>query len=303
MDMSMMHPSSDDATTTEAPPAPRSSVSQQEAVPQPPFYGVRQTTLPLERVFEFLNDRVLYTGHWGFRRGSTPTAEHEAWLDATVGGVLTALKSQALTLSDVLTPRVSYGYFSCHAVGDSLQLFASPESTEVLAQFDLPRGGAKNLCLVDYVRPAESGERDVIALQLVTMGSAAGEFSHQLLQQQRYRDYFFFHGFSVELAEALAEAWHAETRKEWGISAVEAGKAPRELMKPSAYQGCRYSFGYPACPNLEDQIKLMGLLQPDAVGVVLSAGLMLVPEQSTSALVFHHREAHYFDVGSGMMMM
>lgn len=300
MSMDAMMPAQPEAEAS-TPPAPRSQVRQNEPLPSTPFYGVRQATLPLERVFAFLNDRVLYTGHWGFRRGSASPAEHEAWLDTTVAPVLTALKEQALSLEGILTPKVTYGFFSIQAEGDTLHLYATPESNEILTSFHFPRGGTKNLCLVDYVRPIESGERDVIALQLVTMGSGACEFSHQLLQQQRYRDYFFFHGFSVELAEALAEAWHADVRQQWGITAKEAGKQPKELMKPSAYQGCRYSFGYPACPNLEDQTKLMALLQPEAVGVVLSAGLMLVPEQSTSALVFHHPEAHYFDVGGYMM--
>jgi 5-methyltetrahydrofolate--homocysteine methyltransferase len=142
----------------------------------------------------------------------------------------------------------------------------------------------------------ESSQRDVLALQLVTMGETAAQFDRFLFEHGHYMPYYLYHGFSVEMAEALAEYWHAHIRRELGIQQQEAGKTGIQLLKPSAYQGCRYSFGYPACPNLADQAVLMQLLNGEQIDVQLTQNYMLTPEQSTSALVFHHPEAVYFDV-------
>jgi len=151
--------------------------------------------------------------------------------------------------------------------------------------------GGKNLCLADYFA---SDKIDVVAFDLVTMGRKASEHSAELFRSDNYQDYLLFHGLSVESAEALAEMWHKRIREELGI----AGSDAPELTKlfHQGYQGSRYSFGYPACPNIEDQTKLFELLQPERIGVELTDEFMLEPEQSTSAIILHHPEAKYFNI-------
>jgi 5-methyltetrahydrofolate--homocysteine methyltransferase len=216
--------------------------------------------------------------------------------------VLEDLKRRAIS-EKFLTPKVIYGFYPCQSEKNSLLVYepdAWLRGEKVLWQrFDFPRGGVQKLCLADYFSPVlsetgESGKMDVLALQLVTVGEAASGYSQELFKANNYSDYLYFHGFSVEMAEALAEFWHKRVREEWGIAAQDA--ADIKKLFAQGYQGSRYSPGYPACPNLEDQRQIFAILQPERIGVQLTEEFMLEPEQSTSALIVHHPQARYFDV-------
>ncbi|MGQ0541099.1 MAG: vitamin B12 dependent-methionine synthase activation domain-containing protein, partial [Blastocatellia bacterium] len=172
------------------------------------------------------------------------------------------------------------------------------EQTERM-RFTFPRQsieqrGGKNLCLADYFASVESGNVDVVAFDLVTMGCKASEHSARLFKADNYTDYLLFHGLSVESAEALAEMWHKRIREELGIADNDSPELAKLFHQ--GYQGSRFSFGYPACPNLEDQAKLFELLQPERIGVELTEEFQLDPEQSTSAIIVHHPEAKYFNI-------
>jgi 5-methyltetrahydrofolate--homocysteine methyltransferase len=194
----------------------------------------------------------------------------------------------------LLVPRVVYGYFRCRSSGNDLIIY-DDQGRHELTRFTFPRQPAgKRLCLADYFASVESGQVDVVAFDLVTMGRRATEYSQQLFKSDNYSDYLFFHGLSVESAEALAELWHQRIRQELGIAGNDA-KSLNELFR-QGYQGSRFSFGYPACPSLEDQVKLFELLDPSRIDVELTEEFQLDPEQSTSAIVIHHPEARYFSI-------
>jgi 5-methyltetrahydrofolate--homocysteine methyltransferase len=274
----------------------RRTVSPAQVYPTPPFWGVRQVeAISLDDIYPFLNDKVLMTGHWGFRRWDKTPEEQEGFIQQYVQPLYEALK-HLVREQAIFTPKVRYGYFPVVAEGETIIFFEPDNHAKELARFTFPRGGKKQLCLSDYIIETPASMPDVLALQLVTMGEGAARFDQTLFAQGDYMRYYLYHGFSVEMAEALAEYWHATIRRELGITAQEAGKTGLQLLKPSAYQGCRYSFGYPACPELSHQTLLMELLEGKKLGVQLTENYMLTPEQSTSALVFHHPEAYYFDV-------
>src|SRR5205085_4080254 len=194
----------------------------------------------------------------------------------------------------LLTPRVVYGYFPCQSAGNDLIIYETDEKTERL-RFTFPRQpSGKHLCLADYFASKDSGRIDVVPFHLVTMGRRASLYSQELFKADNYSEYLFFHGLSVEAAEALAELWHKRIREELGIAERDA----QELNKlfHQGYQGSRFSFGYPACPNLEDQVKLFELLDPSRIEVELTEEFQLDPEQSTSAIIVHHEEAKYFSI-------
>jgi 5-methyltetrahydrofolate--homocysteine methyltransferase len=284
-------------------PAPRSNVTQGLPIPTPPFWGTKIVDVAVEDLYPFLNEQVLMNGHWGFRRGNKTRPEHEVFVAEKVQPILDRMKRETAQFN-LLKPQVVYGYFPVQAEGDTIVVYDAAHYAETgeakeFQRYPLPRGGAKNLCLTDYLAPVESGKMDVMPMTIVTVGQAATEYTTKLFANDEYTDYFFFHGFAVEMAEALAEYWHKIVRQELGITAKEAGKTPEELMRPSAYQGCRFSYGYPACPDLEDQVKLFEALEPGRIGIKLTESFLLEPEQSTSALIFHHPEAYYFDVRDG----
>jgi 5-methyltetrahydrofolate--homocysteine methyltransferase len=162
-------------------------------------------------------------------------------------------------------------------------------------RFAFPRqNGDRYLCIADFFRAADDDEVDVCAFHLVTMGAFASEYTAELFRANRYQEYLYVHGMTVECAEALAEYWHRQIRTELGIAAQDAPDIKRLFSQ--GYQGSRYSFGYPACPNLEDHRQLFTLLRPERIGVSLTEEFQLVPEQSTSAIIVHHAEAKYFNV-------
>ncbi|HYN86741.1 MAG TPA: methionine synthase [Pyrinomonadaceae bacterium] len=272
----------------------RSDVNPNAPVPRAPFYGSRVVAdVSLEEVFSFVNETALFKGQWQFKQGKRGNEEYRAFVEAQVRPAYEELKRRAAR-DELLAPRVVYGYFPCQSEGNDLVIYNEDERTERL-RFTFPRQPeGRRLCLADFFASKESGRVDVVAFHLVTMGRRASEYAQELFRSDNYRDYLLFHGLSVEAAEALAELWHKRVREELGI----AGHDAPELAKlfHQGYQGSRFSFGYPACPDLEDQTKLFELLRPERIGVELSEEFQLVPEQSTSAIIVHHEEAKYFSI-------
>jgi len=266
----------------------------EESIPHPPFWGTRAVTdVPLDDVFSYVNDVALIRGQWQVRKGRLKEEEYQKILNEKIYPEYEHLKTEVKNLH-LLRPAVVYGYFPCQSRGNDLVIYDNDQKNERM-RFTFPRQSSDRfLCLADFFAPVESGRMDVVAFHLVTMGREASEHSSKLFASNNYKDYLYFHGLSVEAAEALAELWHKRIREELAIAAKDAIET-RKLFA-QGYQGSRYSFGYPACPNLEDQTKLMELLDGERIGVRLTEEYQLVPEQSTSAIVVHHPEARYFNV-------
>lgn len=275
----------------------RSDVARDVLVPKPPFWGSRVVRgVSLSDYTPFLDERALFLGQWGLKasRGDGPSylelAETEGrprlrfWLD------------RILTES-MIEPAVVYGYFPCYSQGDDLVVVwhEGPDEGEERVRFTFPRQRRdRHLCLSDFYRDKESGELDVVAFTVVTMGQAASTATGKLFAADAYRDYLELHGLSVQLTEALAEFWHARVREELSLGA-EDNPDMDALISKQGYRGSRYSFGYPACPDLEQQSEIVKLLDPARIGVELSEEFQLHPEQSTSAIIVHHPEAKYFN--------
>jgi 5-methyltetrahydrofolate--homocysteine methyltransferase len=272
----------------------RSDVRTDVPIPQPPFFGSRVVQdIPIENVFDYVNETALFKGQWQFKQGRTSAEEYQALVAEKIRPVYEELKEHC-ERDGLLVPRVVYGYFPAQSAGNDLIVYDTDATTE-RARFTFPRQPAgKRLCLTDYFASVDSGHMDVVAFDLVTVGRRASEYSQELFKRDSYADYLYFHGLSVESAEALAEYWHKHIRQELGIADQDA-KNLNELFR-QGYQGSRFSFGYPACPNLEDQVKLFELLDPSRIDVELTEEFQLEPEQSTSAIVIHHPEARYFSI-------
>jgi 5-methyltetrahydrofolate--homocysteine methyltransferase len=272
----------------------RSDVRADAPIPRAPFYGSRVIEdIPLDDVFAYVNETALFKGQWQFKQGKRSVEEYRAQVTEHVRPVYEELKERSKR-EGLLVPRVVYGYFPCQSSGNDLIIYEDDEQTERL-RFTFPRQPAgKRLCLADYFASTDSGRMDVVPFHLVTMGRRASLYSQELFKADNYAEYLYFHGLSVEAAEALAELWHKRIREELSI----ADKDAPELAKlfHQGYQGSRYSFGYPACPKLEDQTKLFELLDPSRIEVELTDEYMLDPEQSTSAIIVHHEEAKYFSI-------
>ncbi|MBV7247027.1 methionine synthase [Streptomyces sp. MW-W600-10] len=271
----------------------RSDVSITNPIPEPPFRGTRVIKgIPLKDYASWLDEGALFKGQWGLkqaRSGDGPTYEELVETEGRphLRGWLDHLQS-----NNLLEAAVVYGYFPCVSKGDDLVLLHEDGSERTRFTFPRQRRG-RRLCLADFFRPEESGETDVIGLQIVTVGSRIGEATAELFAANSYRDYLELHGLSVQLAEALAEYWHARVRSELGFGGEDP--ADVEDMFALKYRGARFSLGYGACPNLEDRAKIADLLQPERIGVHLSEEFQLHPEQSTDAIVIHHPEAKYFN--------
>jgi cobalamin-dependent methionine synthase I len=290
-----------------------SDVDRAIPLPKAPFYGSRVVdNVRLEKVFEYINEVALVRGQWQVKKGKRTAEEYRRELDETVYPKLEELKLRAKR-ERLLEPRVIYGYFPCRADGDALVIYRpkglaaerlteewvdvaiTDDGLEEWLRYEFPRQShGRHLCIADFFRPVESRDFDVVAFQIVTMGSRASQHTSELFASGNYSDYLYFHGLSVESAEALAEYWHKSIRTELGIAGDDATDTRRLFSQ--GYRGSRYSFGYPACPNLEDQTKLFTMLRPERIGVALSEEFMLEPEQSTSAIVVHHPAAKYFNV-------
>ena len=269
----------------------RSNVSQDVPIPSAPFYGSRVVEyISLADLFSFINETALFKGQWQFKQGRMPLEEYQALVKQKVRPIYQELKERSVR-EKLLEPKLVYGYYQCQSEGNDLIVY--DDGIEV--RFTFPRQPAgKHLCLADFFAARDSGKMDVVAFHLVTVGRRASEYSHELFKSDNYSDYLYFHGLSVESAEALAEFWHKRIREELGIAGQDSPELTR-LFKQE-YQGSRYSFGYPACPRLEDQEKLFTLLDPSRIGVELSEEFQLEPEQSTSAIIVHHPEAKYFSI-------
>ncbi|MFE1341548.1 vitamin B12 dependent-methionine synthase activation domain-containing protein, partial [Streptomyces sp. NPDC058733] len=271
----------------------RSDVATDNPIPTPPFWGTRVVKgIQLKEYASWLDEGALFKGQWGLkqaRTGEGPTYEE---LVETEGRPRLRGLLERLQTENMLEAAVVYGYFPCVSKDDDLIIL--DEAGHERTRFTFPRQRrGRRLCLADFFRPEESGETDVVGLQVVTVGSRIGEETARLFEANAYRDYLELHGLSVQLAEALAEYWHARVRGELGF----AGEDPAEIegMFELKYRGARFSLGYGACPDLEDRAKIADLLQPERIGVHLSEEFQLHPEQSTDAIVIHHPEAKYFN--------
>ncbi|WP_327091889.1 methionine synthase [Nonomuraea sp. NBC_01738] len=278
-------------TPVEALPA-RSDVAADNPVPPAPFHGDRIVKgISLAEYASFLDERALFLGQWGLKptRGGDGPGYDE--LVETEGRPRLRMWLERMQTEGLLEAAVVYGYFPCVSDGDNLIVL--DDTGNERTRFTFPRQRRdRHLCLSDFFRGKDSGEVDVIGFQVATMGSKISEATAELFAKDAYRDYLELHGLSVQLTEALAEYWHARVRAEWRIG----GEESLDDMLKVNIQGCRYSFGYPACPNLEDQVQLFELLGPERIGVTLSEEFQLHPEQATSALIAHHPEAKYFNV-------
>jgi 5-methyltetrahydrofolate--homocysteine methyltransferase len=264
-------------------------------VPPPPFWGPRVLeTVPVKTIAGYLNERMLYQFQWGFRKEGRSLDEYKKWARTELRPILSRVMDQAIR-EKILEPQASYGYWPCAAQGNAVVLFDPEGSGKEVARFDFPRQNKRDgLCIADFFRDIDQKDRDVIGLQVVTMGRRASDAAREWFAADRYQDYLYLHGLSVEMAEAFAEYVHKRIRGELGFAAEEA--RDHDEMLAQGYRGSRYSFGYPACPNLADQKALLALLRGDEIGITLTEEDQLDPEQSTSAIVVHHPQAKYFSV-------
>ena len=272
----------------------RHELTQGVPVPTPPFWGARVIeNVPVKALLPYLNEQMLYQFHWGYEKQGRRLEEFLAWAQKELRPVLAKLVAEA-EAERIFAPQAAYGYFPAAAEGNDVLLFDEAGAREV-ARFRLPRQRKEGgLCVADFLRDADEERRDVLGLQVVTVGQRASEVARAWFAKDRYQDYVRLHGLGVELAEALAEYVHAKIRAELGFGHQDA-REMRRLLK-QGYRGSRYSFGYPACPNLADQGPLLELLGAGRVGIELGDEDQLWPEQSTSAIVVHHPEARYFNV-------
>src|SRR5215467_392639 len=278
-------------TEPEAMPA-RSDVATDNDVPAAPFTGTRVVKgIALADYAAFLDERATFLGQWGLkptRGGGGPSYEE---LVETEGRPRLRMWLDRIQTDGLVEAGVVYGYFPAISEGDDLVVL--DDDGRERERFHFPRQRHdRHLCLADFFRAAGSGEQDVVGFQLVTVGAQIAKATAELFAKDAYRDYLELHGLSVQLAEALAEYWHARVRAELGLAGFDP--AALDGILKVGYRGCRYSFGYPACPNLEDRAKVVRLLEPERIGVALSEEFQLAPEQSTDALIVHHPEAKYF---------
>ncbi len=257
--------------------------------PTVPFVGSQLVTdLDPERIFSYLNEAALFRGRWGYRRGKMSKEEYAELNNNTVLPLFQRLKEQSLN-EGWLQPKVAYGYFDCVSAGD--QLLVNSDSGEKI--FSFPRQeNAPGLCIADYFRNEKEGG-DKVGFFVVTLGGRLAERTRQLYESDSYHDYLMLHGLGVELTDALAEYWHEKMRIEMGIQ--QDGR-DMDAYIAQGYQGSRYGFGYPACPDLGAHVPLFELLQPENIGVSLTESFEMVPEMSTSAIVVHHPQAKYFAI-------
>ena len=271
----------------------RSDVATDNPVPTPPFWGTRVVKgIQLADYASWLDEGALFKGQWGLKEARSGDGPGYRELVAAEGHPRLRGWLDRLQRDHVLEAAVIHGYFPCVSKGDDLILLHEDGTERTRFTFPRQRRG-RRLCLADFFRSEASGETDVVGLQVVTVGSRIGQVAADLFAADAYRDYLELHGLSVQLAEALAEYWHARVRAELGFAGEDPGAI--EDMFDLKYRGARFSLGYGACPDLEDRAKIAELLQPERIGVELSEEFQLHPEQSTDAIVIHHPEAKYFN--------
>lgn len=273
-----------------------STVEIATTIPVPPFWGSRAVTgIAPSLVYPFINTVALFRGQWQVKKGALSEEAYEVLLADTILPIFEELKARCAR-EEILKPAVVYGYFPCNSRGDDLVVWEDDgASRRERMVFTFPRQPDKRrLCISDFFLPESSGRVDVLGMHCVTVGRRASEAAQVLFQRHDYANYLYLHGLGVETAEALAEMWHKRMRQELGISS-EDSPAVRDLFTQH-YRGSRYSFGYPACPNMADQEKLFALLEPGRIGCELTENYQIDPEQSTSAIIVHHSGAKYFNV-------
>ncbi|MEH1871158.1 methionine synthase [Nostoc sp.] len=264
--------------------------------PTPPFWGtqlLQPNDIPIEEIFWHLDLQALVAGQWQFRKPKEQSKEeYQAFLAEKVYPILETWK-QRIFEENLLHPQVIYGYFPCQAEGNSLHIYDSENQSQQVTTFEFPRQKSlRRLCIADFFAPKESGIIDVFPMQAVTVGEIATEFAQKLFAANQYTDYLYFHGMAVQVAEAVAEWTHARIRRELGFTAEEPDNI-RDILA-QRYRGSRYSFGYPACPNIQDQYKQLELLQTDRINLYMDESEQLYPEQSTTAIIAYHPLAKYF---------
>lgn len=269
----------------------RSDVQDQNEIPKPPFFGSRVVKgVALNDYATMIDERALFLGQWGLKN-----QEYSKMVEEEGRPRLRALLND-IQSNGWLNAAVTYGYFPCYSEGNDLVVLhhEGEISGQERSRFTFPRQSRdRRLCLSDFFRSKQSGEIDVVSFQIVTMGQSVSDAITDLFSKNLYREYLELHGLSVQLTESLTEMWHARTRLELGFSAEDNPNFDEILNQ--GYRGSRYSFGYPACPDLSQQIALMSLLEPEKIGVEISEEFQLHPEQSTSSIVLHHPEAKYFN--------
>ncbi len=270
------------------------SLARNNAIPAPPFYGTRVVRdIPVDAIYPYIDEAALFRGQWQFKSGVMPRDEFRKWTEETVRPIYDRMKRKCRDMK-LLSPGVVYGYFRAQSDKNDLVVYGDDQKTE-LVRFCFPRQTArKRWCLSDFFRPVESGQMDVLTLQCVTAGPLIAPYEKQLFEADDFTEYLYIHGMGVQIAEALAEMWHKRVRQELGIAGQD-GPGIRDIFA-CRYQGCRYSFGYPACPELSDEARLFELLEPQRIGCGLTESFFITPEQSTSSLIAHHPEARYFNV-------
>jgi 5-methyltetrahydrofolate--homocysteine methyltransferase len=268
----------------------RSDVALDATVFTPPFVGSRVSKgISLDEIATYINETALFRNQWQFRpEGGEPDEEFKNRIRPTLRAELDGARAEGW-----LVPSVAWGYFPVSAEGDDLVVWTDESAAKERLRFHFPRQRKDRfLCISDFFRPVESGEIDYAGFHVVTVGQRASERERELFAADRYSDYLLCHGLSVEMTEALAELWHKRIRDEWGFG-QEDGPTLTGLFRQQ-YRGSRYSWGYPACPDLEDQLKLDELLDLASIDVQLTEEFQLEPEQSTSAIIVPHPEAKYF---------
>jgi 5-methyltetrahydrofolate--homocysteine methyltransferase len=264
-------------------------------VPQPPFWGARIIEhAPLQNLLPFLNETMLYQFHWGYRKQGRSIEEFRAWAAKELRPIAHSMLKRC-EKEKILTAQAAYGYWRAGSEGDDVVVFDETGKTE-LTRFGFPRQAQEGgLCIADFYRPLDQGvPSDVIGLQVVTVGRRASQVANEWFVADKYQDYLYLHGLSVEMTEAMAEYTHQRIRSELGFSSLEAATMDNVLKQ--GYRGSRYSFGYPACPRIEDQTAILKLLGAERIGITLTEEFELEPEQSTSAIVSVHPQAKYFSV-------
>ncbi len=272
--------------------------------PTPPFWGTKVLTpkdISLDELFWHLDLQALIAGQWQFRKPKDQSRpEYDAFLSAKVYPILEQWKHKIKT-EEWLHPQLIYGYFPCASEGNSVHIYApeaveqglTPTNLSPLVTWTFPRQKSlKRLCIADFFRPISENQFDVFPLQAVTMGDIATEKAQELFKANNYTEYLYFHGMAVQMAEALAEWNHGQIRRELGYGDLEPDNI-RDMLA-QRYQGSRYSFGYPACPNVSDQFKQLEILGVDRIGMSMDESEQLYPEQSTTALIVYHPVAKYF---------
>ncbi len=274
----------------QAPGATNEDIRRDNPVPDVPFLGARTVDdIDPTLLFKYVNEQALFRGRWGYRRGKMSAEEYQDLMEGTVLPLYEELKTGSIA-SKLIRPRASYGYFRCYSEGETVKI----ETEQGLLDMTFPRQAIPpHLCITDYFKTKAEGG-DIVGFFVVTIGSAISQEVARLYQANDYHDYLMLHGFSVEVTDALAEVWHEVMRAEMGFRGHEPSDMSGYVTQQ--YQGSRYGFGYPACPDLGAHQTVWQLLDPGKIGVTLTENMEMVPEQTTSAIVVHHPQAKYFSV-------